>query len=75
MLEKDVAAGIFFCVNLRPFMGPCTNAKYLNFSLFDQKKSHSEKNSIFQKHSEFIFFHLHVLSFNLKQNDNYYKII
>ena len=32
----------FFCVSQGPFMGPCPNAKYPNFSQFDQKNSQSE---------------------------------
>ena len=32
----------FFCVPQGPFMGPCPNAKYPNFSQFDQKNSQSE---------------------------------
>ena len=57
----------FFCVFQGPFMGPCTNAKYPNFSQFDKKNPNQKID--FSSIQYLLNFHLEVLSFSLKSND------
>ena len=57
------------CVPQGPFMTPVQNT--LIFSQFDEKNSQSENKIlvVFNNYMYSIFFHLDVLSFNLKSND------
>ena len=51
-------------------MGPCTNAKYHIFSSQSDKKKNPNQKMIFNIFNNYsIFFHLDILSFNLKSND------
>ena len=42
LTEREREGKIFFFVPQGPFMGPCTNSKYPNFSQVEKKKSLSE---------------------------------